>query len=84
MQVQDDDVIYTAARTPVQAETFRAVDLLTKVLEGFNAAQRALVEGINCRFLSADGGGWKQGKLRLHIEVRLEFTPSDSPPDGRQ
>lgn len=84
MEVQDDDVIYaTHSRTGMTSETFRAVDLLNRVMDSVRSSQRVLVEGIRCKYLSVEGGGWKWGKLKLHVKVRLEFTPDvDPPPEG--
>ena len=41
-------------------------------------------EGVYCQLLRTTGGGWKEGKLRLHINVTIEFVPDepDEPPPG--
>lgn len=45
-------------------------DGLKKRLNG-DEIKLARDEGLDCEYLSADGGGWKRGKLVL----RLEFVP---------
>lgn len=80
MEIRDEDVIYTADGV-MPSTTFEVSDLKSKVRKQLNQSQQKLIEGIDCRYLSAEGGGWKRGKLRLRIELRLDFTPRATPPD---
>lgn len=78
-QPQDEDVVTMAPESSgiIKAQTFRIAEFLSafklSAKQGFGLAEAWLQDGVKCRFLKANGGGWQEGKIRL----RLEFIPDE-------
>ncbi|MEQ9549936.1 MAG: KGK domain-containing protein [Coleofasciculus sp. G3-WIS-01] len=45
----------------------------------------SLQQGVDCRLLRTTGGGWREGKIRLQVNVTIDFIPDEpdiEPPPG--
>jgi hypothetical protein len=79
----DDDVI-SLSKNEWGLTIDKAGDILQEIKntarqhrDGGQLAALFWEDGINCDFLSAQGGGWKKGKIRLNLQ--LEFIPDEQP-----
>ncbi len=73
-QLNDDDVVSMESNWSVIGSKLFKLGWFKEGLGHLNTALGKWVdEGIECEFLSAYGGGWLKGKIRL----RLEFIPDE-------
>jgi hypothetical protein len=78
-QLNDDDVVSMESNWSVIGSNLFKLGWLKNGLEHLNGSlKKWLGEGVECELLSAYGGGWLKGKMRL----RLEFIPDESPTPG--
>jgi KGK domain len=81
MTLNRDDVIsFTNSRDFFTASTFtvgEAAEMLRDLIQEKTRenGDEWAIDGVDCRVLRANGGGWKNGRVRL----TLEFIPDPEP-----
>lgn len=79
---KEDDVISGVFRDLYSNPDLKEGLIIARLVEDkFKGYCHTLQQGVDCRLLRTTGGGWQKGKLRLRVNVTVEFI-SDEPPAG--
>lgn len=77
-----EDVIHLKSNAAFNKKTFIVEEFVQHIVE--SAGLRGtewFAQGVQCRYLAADGGGWQEGRMRISIDF-VPQSPTEEVNDG--
>lgn len=79
---RDDVISGHFPEISVHSGTYEGYVPLKAAEKQFRGYCKTIQDGVACRLLRTTGGGWRTGKLKLHIKATLGLVPDK--PDQEQ